>query len=339
MREDAMQTFSEVALRLDAAREADRIAETIRRTIFSSMRRRGAVVGLSGGIDSSVCAALCARALGADRVTALLMPEADSAPETTDFGELVAKALGIRTVLEDITSILEAAGCYTRRDAAIREVVPRYTAACRSKIVLPNTLESDSYRVFSVVVQFPDGTQTRERLTREAYLGILASTNFKQRVRKMMEYHYADRLQYAVVGTPNRLEYDQGFFVKLGDGAADIKPIAHLYKSQVYQLAEYLEIPAEIRHRPPTTDTYSLSQTQEEFYFSVPLETLDHCLYAMNHGVPAEAVAPTVGLQPAQVERIYNDIAAKRKVAEYLHAPPVLIEDAPADGHEQHARP
>ena len=332
-----MQTFSDVALRLDAAREVDRIADTIRRAIFGGMKRRGAVLGLSGGIDSSVCAALCVRALGADRVTALLMPEADSAPETTDLGELVAKALGIRAVLEDITSMLEAAGCYTRRDAAIREVVPRYTAACRSKIVLPNTLETDAYRVFSVVVQFPDGTHMRERLTRDAYLGILAATNFKQRVRKMMEYHYADRLQYAVVGTPNRLEYDQGFFVKLGDGAADVKPIAHLYKSQVYQLAEYLNIPAEIRQRPPTTDTYSLSQTQEEFYFSVPLETLDLCLYGLNHGVPAEAVAATVGLQTAQVERVYSDITAKRKVAEYLHAPPVLVEDAPADGNVQHA--
>jgi NAD+ synthase len=332
-----MQTLSDVALRLDAAREADRIAEAIRRAIFGSMRRRGAVLGLSGGIDSSVCAALCVRALGADRVTGLLMPEADSSPETNDLGELVGNALGIRTVLEDITSILEAAGCYTRRDAAIREVVPQYTPACRSKIVLPNTLESDAYRVFSVVVQFPDGTQASARLTRDAYLGILAATNFKQRVRKMMEYHYADRLQYAVVGTPNRLEYDQGFFVKLGDGAADLKPIAHLYKSQVYQLAEYLGIPATIRERPPTTDTYSLAQTQEEFYFSVPLETLDLCLYGLNHGVAAAAVAATAGLQPVQVERIYNDITAKRRVAEYLHAPPVLMDDAPSDGNVQHA--
>src|SRR5689334_15884731 len=278
-------TFSRDALHLDAEREAGRIAEAIRSAVFGTMKRRGVVVGLSGGIDSSVCAALCARALGPDRVIGLLMPEADSAPETTGLGELLARSLGIRTTLEDITGVLEAVGCYTRRDAAIRDVVPAYTPACRSKIVLPAVLDGDSYRVFSVVVQFPDGTHTRARLTSDAYLGILAATNFKQRVRKMMEYHYADRLQYAVVGTPNRLEYDQGFFVKLGDGAADVKPIAHLYKSQVYQLAEHLGVPERVRERPPTTDTYSLAQTQEEFYFSLPYAAMDLCLYGRNNGV------------------------------------------------------
>src|SRR5262245_7371298 len=330
-------TFSRSALHLDAAREVERIAEAIRATVFGTMKRKGAVLGVSGGIDSSVCAALCARALGPERVTGLLMPEADSAPETTDFGVLAARSLGIRTVFEDITPILEAAGCYTRRDAAIREVVPDYTPACKSKIVLPNMLDGDSYRLFSVVVQYPDGTHARARLTSDAYLGILAANNFKQRVRKMMEYHYADRLQAAVVGTPNRLEYDQGFFVKLGDGAADLKPIAHLYKTQIYQLAEYLGVPDAIRQRPPTTDTYSLSQSQEEFYFSVPFDTLDLCLFGLNHGVAASEVAPTVGLTVDQVERIYRDIAAKRRVAEYLHSPALLVEDMSTLGNVQHA--
>ena len=324
---NASQAFSPDAIRLNAADEAQRIADTIRSTVFRTLKRRGVVLGVSGGIDSSVCAALCARALGAERVTALLMPEADSAPETTDLGSMLAQHLGVRAVLEEITPILEAAGCYARRDAAIREVVPDYSHECKSKIVLPNVLDGDSYRIFSVVVQFPNGTLTRARLTSDAYLGILAATNFKQRVRKMMEYHWADRLQCAVVGTPNRLEYDQGFFVKLGDGAADLKPIAHLYKSQVYQLAEYLDIPAKIRQRPPTTDTYSLSQSQEEFYFSIPLQALDLCLFGVNHGIDATEVAGAVGLTVEQVERVYRDIAAKRRVAEYLHASPVLLEE------------
>src|SRR5262245_8330075 len=319
-------TFSRSALHLDAAREVERIAEAIRAAVFGTMKRKGAVLGVSGGIDSSVCAALCARALGPERVTGLLMPEADSAPETTDFGALAARSLGIRTVFEDITPILEAAGCYTRRDAAIREVVPDYTPACKSKIVLPNMLDGDSYRLFSVVVQYPDGTHARARLTSDAYLGILAATNFKQRVRKMMEYHYADRLQAAVVGTPNRLEYDQGFFVKLGDGAADLKPIAHLYKSQVYQLAEYLEIPGRIRRRAPTTDTYSLPQGQDEFYFSLPYESMDFCLFARSNNRPPDSVAALVGLSIEQVRRVYRDIDAKRSATKYLHAAPQLVE-------------
>jgi NAD+ synthase len=320
--------FSGAELVLDAPRETDRIADCVRSTIAHTLKRRGAIIGLSGGIDSSVCAALAARALGADRVVGLLMPETDSAAETTDLGRLVAQRLGIRTILEDITPMLEAVGCYRRRDAAIKQVVPDFGPGYRSKIVLPGTLDNDSYKVFSVVVESPSGAQTRARLSSDSYLAILAATNFKQRVRKMMEYHYADRLQYAVIGTPNRLEYDQGFFVKLGDGAADLKPIAHLYKSQVYQLAEHLDVPEEIRQRPPTTDTYSLAQSQEEFYFSIPYRTLDLCLYGLDHHLPVAEVAAATGLTEAQVHGVFRDIDAKRRATAYLHNAPVLV--APA---------
>lgn len=167
------------------------------------------------------------------------------------------------------------------------------------------------------------------RLPLDAYLAIVAATNFKQRVRKMMEYHYADRFRYAVAGTPNLLEYDQGFFVKLGDGAADVKPIAHLYKSQVYQLADALGVPEDIRRRTPTTDTYPLEQTQEEFYFGLSLEQTDLCLYARDHGVPIEEVGLAAGLTPEQVVRAFAAIDAKREAARYLHAPPVLFHAEP----------
>jgi NAD+ synthase len=326
-----MASISASVLRLDAAAETARISRTLRESIVGTMRRRGAVIGLSGGIDSSVCAALCVRALGPERVLGLLMPEIDSSAETTELGQLLGRSLGIRTIVEDIAPILETAGCYTRRDRAIREVVPDYAAGDRSKIVLPNALDNEGYKVFSVIVESSDGRQRRARLTADAYLGILAATNFKQRVRKMMEYHYADRFQLAVVGTPNRLEYDQGFFVKLGDGAADIKPIAHLYKTQVYQLAEHLEIPEEIRRRPPTTDTYSLAQSQEEFYFSLPLDKLDLCLYGFHHKIPAAEVGAAIGLTEPQVGRVYRDIVSKRRATQYLHMAPVLVEDALKD--------
>ena len=159
----------------------------------------------------------------------------------------MAESLGIQVIAEDISPILDAVGCYRRRDDAIRLVYPDYGSGCKAKIVLPSVIDNDSYRLYSVVISTPDGKELRIRLSPEAYLGIVAATNFKQRVRKMLEYHHADRLNYAVTGTPNRLEYDQGFFVKLGDGAADIKPIAHLYKTQVYQLAAHLGLPSEIQ--------------------------------------------------------------------------------------------
>jgi NAD+ synthase len=313
-------------LSLDPERTVERMSETIRELVFKRMKRKGAVVGLSGGIDSSVVGALCARALGAERVVGLFMPEADSSDESLNLGRALTERLGIQAVIENITPILDAAGCYTRRDAAIRKVVPQYGSGWKSKIVLPNVLDNEGYKLFSVVVQSPSGEQIKARLTADAYQGVLAATNFKQRVRAMMEYYHADLRQYAVAGTPNRLEYDQGFFVKIGDGAADFKPIAHLYKTQVYDLAEFLGVPKEIRMRPPTTDTYSLAQSQEEFYFSLPYQQMDVCLYGKNHGIPASETARMLGLTEVQVERVYRDIEAKRAATRYLHLPPLLVE-------------
>lgn len=319
--------FSPDVLTLDPAREVEKIQEGIRHIVRDQLRRKGAVLGLSGGIDSSVTAALCAGALGCERVLGLLMPEAESSCESSRLAHTLSQTFGIPTLEEDITPILQAAGCYSRRDAAISRVLPEYGHGWKSKIALPDMLSHDRYAVFSIVAQAPDGTEHRARLTAEASLEIVAATNFKQRVRKMIEYHHADRLQYAVAGTPNRLEYDQGFFVKLGDGAADLKPIAHLYKSQVYQLARYLGVPDEIYRRPPTTDTYSLAQSQEEFYFSLSLDKMDLCLYGKDHQLPAEEVASAIGLDAEQVTRVYHQIDARRRVAQYLHCPPLLIHE------------
>lgn len=318
--------FSADLLKLDVAGAVDRITAAIREQVLKDLRRKGAVLGLSGGIDSSVVAALCARALGKDRVLALLMPERESSGDSLSLGRFVADHLGIATILEDITPLLEVAGCYRRRDEMIRKVIPEYGPDYKCKIVLPGLLDGESYRIFSVVAQAPDGRQSKARLTPQAYHGVVAATNFKQRVRKMMEYYHADRLNYAVLGTPNRQEYDQGFFVKNGDGSADLKPIAHLYKTQVYQLAEYLGIPEDIRSRPPTTDTYSMSQSQEEFYFSLPYDKMDLCLYGRNHGVPAADVARAAGLTAEQVDAVYRDIASKRRTTRYQHLRPLLVE-------------
>jgi NAD+ synthase len=310
---------------LDCEAEVARIT-TMLRDYLGRARRKGATVALSGGIDSSVVAALCVAALGPKRVFGIHMPERDSSEDTLGFSTMVSDSLGIDSAVEDITPVLEAAGCYERRDAAIRMVCPDYGPDHLSKIVLPSVVDSESLRLYSVVVQAPDGTTTRHRLTTESYLGIVAATNFKQRARRMVEYYHADRLNYVVTGTPNRLEYDQGFFVKLGDGAADVKPIAHLYKTQVYALADFLGVPEQVRTRPSTTDTYSLPQSQEEFYFSLPWNLMDLCLHGKNTGRPIEQVAESTGLTTAQVERVYGDIDQKRKTTAYLHLPPQLVE-------------
>ena len=225
--------------------------------------------------------------------------------------------------------ILAALGFYRRYDDAVKTVIHEYGDGWKSKIVIPNVIDGKGLNFFSIVAQGPDGDTIKKRLPVNAYLEIVAATNFKQRTRKMLEYYHADRLNYAVAGTPNRLEYDQGFFVKLGDGAADLKPIAHLYKTQVYQLAEFLGVPENIRKRPPTTDTYSLPQGQDEFYFSLPHEQMDICLYSKNNDIPVESVAEGLGLTIEQVKRVFDDIDQKRKSTRYLHLKPLLIEDIP----------
>jgi len=318
--------FSADALRIDPAAIAGAIATKLQTQILKDLRRRGAVLGLSGGIDSSVVAALCVHAIGPDRVFGILMPEHDSDGDSLRLGQLLADTLGIRVVVEDIAPILAAAGCYRRRDDAIRQVFHEYDENYKSKIVMPDMLSNTGYAAPMLVIESPQGEQKRARLPLNVYLEIVAATSMKQRTRKQIEYYHADRLNYAVAGTPNRLEYDQGFFVKNGDGAADFKPIAHLYKTQVYRLADWFGVPKEICLRPPTTDTYSMAQTQEEFFFAIALEKFDLCLFAFNHHVPAKTTAATVGLSKDQVEQIYKHIVSRRRATRYQHEPPMLIE-------------
>lgn len=329
----AVSELDPTVLTIDVAEEAETICTEIRRLLAGDLRRRGLVIGVSGGIDSSVTLALAVRALGPDRVLAIQMPERHSSEDTLGISTRLIEHFGTPSVHEDITGILEAAGFYQRYSDAVREVIPEYGENWKSKIVLPSAAEHNGYNIFSVVAQSPDGIQVRKRAPHKALLGIVAATNFKQRIRKMLEYYHADRLNYAVAGTPNRLEYDQGFFVKLGDGAADVKPIAHLYKTQVYALAEYLDVPREIRNRAPTTDTYSMPQGQDEFYFSLPYDKMDLCLYSKNLGYSATETAAAVGLTVEQTERVFRDIDIKRSTTRYLHLSPLLVKKVPEVGH------
>ena len=323
------------ALDIDPGATVARIVEVLRYQVATSLRRRGYVVGMSSGVDSSVTAALAVRAVGPSKVFGIFMPERESDPASLRIAKALADQLGIESATEDIAPILDGAACYRRRNEAIRRVVPEFADDWGCKLALPSDrLDADRLNVSYLVVQPPGGVQRRVRLPAAEYRQIVAATNFKQRTRKMIEYYHADRLHYAVLGTPNRLEYDQGFFVKGGDGLADVKPIAHLYKTQVYQLAEYLQIPAAVTSRPPTTDTFSLPQSQEEFYYNLPTRTLDIVLHGFNHGRPAGDVAADIGLAPEQVERSYRDIEQKRMTTRYLHLGPQLVEKVVLDEAE-----
>ena len=312
-------------LALDLEREADRIARWMVDTVATRLHRRGVIIALSGGIDSSTCAALAVRALGPKKVFGLLLPEQDSSAFSGDRGRQVAEHLGIAYEVHNIAPALQALGCYRQRDEAIRRVFPAYGEGWKNKIVIAGGT-AGGINYFKLIVQSPDGALQEARLPVREYLQIVAATNFKQRVRKTMEYFHADRLNYAVIGTPNRLEYDQGFFVKNGDGAADLKPIAHLYKTQVYAMARHLGLPEEVCAAQPTTDTYSLPQGQDEFYFALPYQQMDLALWAHNHQVPADELAGALGITPEHAALVYRDIEAKRRTTHYLHARPELVE-------------
>ncbi|MBV6416775.1 MAG: NH(3)-dependent NAD(+) synthetase [Steroidobacteraceae bacterium] len=321
---------AERAFALDFTAEIERIAARLRQALTTDLNRRGLVVAISGGIDSSVSAALAVRAVGPKRVYGLLLPERVSSPQSTHRGRLLAKHLGIEHEVFDIAPALEALGCYARIEEVCRAVHPAYGAGWKNKIVLEGGLEG-RYNHFKLVAQDPSGLMHEARLEYRQYLQIVAATNFKQRVRKTMEYFHADRLNYAVVGTPNRLEYDQGFFVKNGDGSADVKPIAHLYKSQVYAMARFMQLPEEICNAIPTTDTYSLAQGQDEFYFGLPYAQMDLALWAYAHKVDAAELGTALGITTEAAKAVYADIEAKRRATRYLAGAPILMTAYPED--------
>jgi NAD+ synthase len=326
--------FTRNSIVIDPASETECIVSFLQKSVRHSLHRYGGVVGISGGVDSSVVLALCVRAFGVGHVTGVMMPEKDSDPETERLSRLVAEHFGVDPILEIITPVLDGFACYSRRDEAIRRIFPEYDPALgyKAKIVLPqNLLDADTLNVFSLAIITPEGEEKSQRLPLREYFQVVAASNMKQRTRMAMLYYHAELRNYAVIGTANKNEHDQGFFVKWGDGGVDVNPIAHLFKSQVYQLAEYLEVPDVIRNRPPTTDTYSAPSTQEEFFFRLPFETMDLLWFAQEHGVPPSQVAEVMNLSEVQVQRAYDDFTRKERTTAYLRLQPQGMEEDQAD--------
>ncbi|MCA9898018.1 MAG: NAD(+) synthase [Anaerolineales bacterium] len=320
--------FHRNILEIDPEKEVERIVARLEQDIFHVLKRKGGVMGVSGGVDSAVVLAIAVRVMPTSRLVALLLPERESSPESLLLGREVCHQFGVTPLVEDVSEPLYGFGSYRRRDEAVKEVFPEYDSSYRLKITLPtDLLDSDKLNFYTLTIVSPEGEEKSERLRPSQLRQIVAATNFKQRSRAAMLYYHAELRDFAVIGTPQKNEHDQGFFVKYGDSAMDVQPIGHLYKTQVYQLAEYLDIPEAIRTRPPTSDTYSAASTQEEFFFRLPFELMDLIWYGLVHEIPAEVVASELELEPEQVNRVYADLQRKQRTTNYLRTPPLGLFD------------
>ena len=318
--------FSKDILYIENIEEVcETITDKLRKDVKQNLQRRGGVVGISGGIDSSVSLALAVKALGANNVLGVMLPEQDSSPDSKSLADELADTFGVASLVENITGALEGFGCYARRDEAIARVVPEFDPGSdKAKIEIKQDIMQNIPAIFSITVIKSNGEVISKLLPAREYLQIVASTNFKQRSRMTMLYYHAERLHYAVIGTPNKHEVEQGFFVKYGDGGADVMPIGHLYKTQVYQIAKHLGVPQGIIDRTPTTDTYTAEQTQEDFFYQLPFETMDLIWYGWENGYSPEEVGKVMDKTSEQIENIYKNFERKRRTTEYLRMKPIF---------------
>jgi NAD+ synthase len=318
--------FSKELIKLDNVEQTvSAITENLRNDIFQILKRKGAIVGISGGIDSSVTLALAVKAIGPEKVLGIIMPENDSSPDSKKLALELADRFGVATIEENMTPPLAGFGCYKRRDEAVKSVIPEYNPETdKFKIeIKQRILNMKLPPVFNVTVYFKNGQVESKMLPLKAYLQIVAASNFKQRSRMSMLYYHAEANHFAVIGTPNKHEVKQGFFVKYGDGGADVMPIGHLFKTQVYELAKYLKVPQEIIDRTPTTDTYSAEQTQEDFFYQLPFETMDILWYGWENSYSAEEVAREMDYSVEEISNIFKSFERKMKTAEYLRMAPI----------------
>lgn len=323
-----MKSFNRKVLEIDCAAEASRICEFMKKTVLKDYRKKGVVVGLSGGIDSALTAALSVKTFGKARVQGVIIPEKESSPESEILARQLANWLQIKTETVPITSILQSLGVYQRREAIVRKYFPEFAEGWKYKMAISkDTLEREGLNVFHLFAIDKEGVTHKERLSLDDYLEMVAATDMKQRTRMMQLYFYAEKSNCIVAGTTNKSELLQGYFVKYGDGGVDMEPIAHLYKMQVFQLSEFLGVPQEIIRRTPSPDTWSAGVSDEEFYFKIPYDLLDLLLFAHEEQVPLEGVSSVLNIPPDKILRFYKDFDGKNKATWHLRVmPPNLID-------------
>ena len=314
-------------LKINAQRESTIVQEFMSAQTKGTPKKDGIIVGISGGIDSAVVAALAVAAVGKDKVFGLILPEKESSPDSAKFGQLVIDSLGIQHDTMDLTDAVESFTAYQARDEIIKSIFPDYDESYRFNIRLPqNLLEVDRYNFYTLCIDNGKGDTRQKRLAKNQFLAITAAANVKIRSRMIALYFLGEQMNYLVAGTTNKTEFMLGDFCKFGDGGNDVECVSHLYKSQIYQLGEFYGTPQEVMERTPSPDTFSLAVSDKDFYFCLPFDILDPLLYAWEYKSDINAVARELNLTTEQIERVYRDFDSKHSTTEHIRQLPYAIE-------------
>ena len=279
----------------------NKISDFIKDEISNSFQKSGAVVGLSGGIDSAVTTSLCAKSLGSEKVLGLIMPEKESDSKSQIHAKKVAEKYNIKTKIIDITSILESFEVYQNKESIIKEKFPDFSINCKYRMMITSKLKNLIGIPFLEILD-EKNKQHKLKISSSEFLTLTAATSIKHRVRMTMLYFHAEKNNFCVAGTTNKSEYLQGYFVKYGDGGSDIEPLVNLYKSQIYQLGEFLKVPIEILTKDPSPDVWSFTTSDQEFFYSVPYDIVDLLMYARENNLSIKDVQKLSNLSQENIK-------------------------------------
>ena len=318
--------FSKDIIRSNPEYETDLVRDFLSAQVKGVPKRDGVIVGVSGGVDSAVVASLAVRAVGKENVLGLILPEKESNPISAEYAMKVINSLGIEHIKVELTESVASFDAYKNRDKVIKEIFPDYTPEYKFNIYLPqNLLDVDRYNFYTLRVDDGKGNIREKRLTKKQLLAITAAANVKIRSRMIALYYWGEQENYLVAGTTNKTEFILGDYCKFGDGGTDVECISHLYKTNIYELAEYLEIPREIQERTPSPDTFSLPVSDTDFYFCLPFNILDPLLYAWQYNISAAETASALDLGEDQVKRAFRDFQSKHASTEHIRVLPASI--------------
>ena len=297
------------------------IENFVKEEISKRFQKRGAVIGISGGIDSAVMAAICAKSIDPKQVLGIIMPEKESDPTSQILAKKVVEQYQIETKIIDITSILESFGVYSIKEQIVKEKFSNFNNNCKYRVTIPSKISNSAGIPFLEILD-DKNKKYQFKISTSEFLTLIASSSIKHRVRMTLLYYYAEKNNFCVVGTTNKSEFLQGYFVKYGDGGTDLEPLTNLYKSQIYQIGEFLKVPNEILEKDASADIWSFNTSDEEFFYSVPYHIVDLILYARENNMTKSEIEKISNLSLEQIEKLLQFQNQKQVKSQHMREMP-----------------